>query len=155
MSGRLVPRAFLAVAALVLGLAACRGDDPGGEAAPADPPDQTYTVRGEVAGLPQEGEATRQLRVHHESVPGFVGFEGEVVGMASMTMPFPLADSVDLAGVEVGDKVEMTFEVRWEGSPPLTVVALRELPAGTVLDFETGEPMPGEAEVEGTGSAPP
>lgn len=122
------------------------------------PPDQTYTVRGEVVALPDpRRKDDRQLRVRHESIPGFVGFEGEVVGMASMAMPFPLAADVDLDGVEPGDPVEMTFEVRWEGSPPLRIVALRELPPGTELDFESEEPLPGEEDVavEGGGSQPP
>lgn len=156
MRDRSTPRPVVAAVLLSLGLTAagCGGAEPEPEAE-AEPPDQTYTLRGEVVGLPQEREEPRQLRVHHEALPEFVGFEGEVVGMASMTMPFPLADPVDLEGIEVGDKVEMTFEVRWEGSPPLRVVELRELPADTELRFGGGEAMPGEAEVEGTGSAPP
>lgn len=142
---------------LTVGLvgAGCGGSEPEPEPAATEPPDQSYTLRGEVMGLPQEGDEPRQLRVHHESLPEFVSFEGEVVGMASMTMPFPLAEPVELEGIEEGDKVEMTFEVRWEGSPPLQVVELRELPEDTELEFDSGEPMPGEAEVEGTGSAPP
>lgn len=120
------------------------------------PPDQTYTVRGQVVALPGRDAPGRSLRVRHEAVPDFVGVEGEVVGMASMTMPFPVAQSVSLEGLEVADKVEMTFEVRWEGSQPLRIVELRKLPPGTKLDFETSEePMPGEEDVEGPGSQPP
>lgn len=125
---------------------------------PATPPDGTYTVRAEVVGVPEsERQDDRQLRIHHEALPDFVGFEGEVVGMASMTMPFPLGPDVDLEGVDEGDPVEVTFEVRWEGTPPVRIVELRELPPGTELDFETEEPLPGEAgvEVEGGGSQPP
>ena len=142
-------------------LAAGCGDDGSRTAASAEPatePDGTYTVRAEVVGVPDpERKDDRQLRIHHEAVPDFVGFEGEVVGMASMTMPFPVAGDVDLEGVEEGDPVEVTFEVRWEGSPPLRIVELRELPAGTELDFESEEPLPGEAgvELEGGGSQPP
>lgn len=125
------------------------------EAEPATEPDQVYTVRGEIAGLPQGSGELRQLRVRHEAVPDFVGSEGEVVGMASMTMPFPVAASVDIDDLEAGDKVEMTFEVRWDGERPLRVVEVEKLPADTVLDFETAEPMPGDAVPEGTGSSPP
>lgn len=147
----------LALVSLLSGLAGCGGPRRSGgeQAEPAEPPDQTYTVRGEVADLPRRSDGMRQIRIRHEPLPDFVGFDGEVVGMASMTMPFPLADAVDVAGVEEGDKVEMTFEVRWEGSPPLRVVALERLPPETQLDFGSGEPMPGEAGVEGAGSAPP
>lgn len=133
------------------------GDGP----APAEeevsgPPDQTYTVRGEVVALPDAKRGSeRQLRVRHESIPDFVGFEGEVVGMASMTMPFPLAADVSLEGIEPGEAVEMTFEVRWNGSPPIRIVDLRELPAGTELDFESEAAMPGEGAVEEDGSQPP
>lgn len=150
-------RSALAAALLCFALtsAGCERSAPPADAEPATPPDQTYTVRGEVAGMPREGDALRQIRIHHEALPGFVGIEGDVVGMASMTMPFPVANSVDLDDLENGDKVEMTFEVRWEGSPPLQVVELEKLPADTPLDFETHEVMPGEGEVDGTGSAPP
>lgn len=156
MPHRRSPWVFPAAVLMTLVLAAgCGAPEPATEDPPTDPPDQTYTVRGEVRGLPRKGDDPRQIRIRHEPVPDFVGFEGDVVGMASMTMPFPLADSVDLDDVEEGDKVEMTFEVRWEGSPPLQVVELHELPADTELDFESGEAMPGEGAVEGAGSGPP
>lgn len=153
------PHPTLLPALLVAALLGCGGDERApAEEEPATPPDQSYSVRGEVVALPDARRPDdRQLRVRHESIPDFVGFEGEVVGMASMSMPFPLAADVDLEGVEPGDPVEMTFEVRWEGSPPIRIVELRELPPGTELDFETEEPMPGEdeVEVEGGGSQPP
>lgn len=153
------PGTAFVVALLVAGLlAACGGGEPAAPEAeePSGPPDQTYTVRGEVVALPDlERGAERQLRVRHEAIPDFVGFEGEVVGMASMVMPFPVAAGVDLEGLEAGDPVEMTFEVRWEGSPPLQVVELRRLPEGTELDFGNEEPLPGEGEVSEDGSQPP
>jgi len=153
------PHPTLLLCVLLAALPGCGG----GERAPAedavtDPPDQTYSVRGEVVALPDERRPDdRQLRVRHEAIPDFVGFEGEVVGMASMSMPFPLAADVDLEGVEPGDPVEMTFEVRWEGTPPIRIVELEELPPGTELDFETQEPLPGEGDVDvdGGGSQPP
>lgn len=149
---------FPALALAAAFAAGCGPDEPGGgaRAEPATPPDGIYTVRAEVVALPDPKRTDdRQLRVRHEAVPDFVGFEGEVVGMASMAMPFPLAEGLELEGIEAGDPVEMTFEVRWEGAAPLRIVALRELPAGTELDFETAEPLPGEVGVEGEGSQPP
>lgn len=148
---------FLCLLAVLL-LGACGGGEPAetGEDEAAGPADQSYTVRGEVVAPPdRERRGVRQLRVRHEAIPDFVGFDGEVVGMASMTMPFPVAPDVSLEGVEPGDPVELTFEVRWEGSPPLRIVGLRKLPPGTALDFETEEPLPGEGEVENEGSKPP
>lgn len=155
---RAVGSSILGLAVLLGCLAACGGGEPAAPEAEeaSGPPDQTYTVRGEVVALPdRERGVERQLRVRHETIPDFVGFEGEVVGMASMVMPFPVAAGVDLEGIEAGDPVEMTFEVRWEGSPPLRVVELRPLPEGTELDFETEGPLPGEGEVAEEGSQPP
>jgi hypothetical protein len=55
--------------------------------------------------------------------------------MDSMTMPFPLAEGVELDGVEPGDKVGFTLEVEWEGDPPYRITTLEELGAETVLDL--------------------
>lgn len=145
--------ALLAAALLALGAGACSPAVE--EAEPASEPDQVYSVRGEVMGLPQGPGELRQIRVRHESVPDFVDSEGQVVGMASMTMPFPVAESVDVDDIEPGDKIEMTFEVRWSEGSPLRVVEVEELPADTALDFETQMPMPGDETAEGTGSSPP
>lgn len=147
--------ALSALAAILLALGAGACAPAGDEPEPATEPDQVYTVRGEVVGLPQGEGEPRQLRVRHEAVPDFVGSDGEIVGMASMTMPFPVAADVDLDDVETGDKIEMTFEVRWEGEGPLRIVEVEELPADTALEFETPEPMPGDSVQEGVGSSPP
>lgn len=148
-------RTIATLLALGIALAAVACSPAAEEAEPLPEPDQVYTVRGEVMGLPQGPGELRQLRVRHESVPDFVDSEGEVVGMASMTMPFPVAEDVDVDDLEAGDKVEMTFEVRWEDGRPLRVVGVEELPRDTALDFESQEPMPGDAVMEGTGSSPP
>lgn len=148
------PEIFPAIMGILLLIAGACSPAPE-EAEPVSEPDQTYTVRGEVMGLPQGPGELRQLRVRHESVPDFVDSEGEVVGMASMTMPFPVAEDVDVDDLEPGDKVEMTFEVRWDDGRPLRVVGVEELPADTALDFETQETMPGDEVMEGTGSSPP
>jgi Cu/Ag efflux protein CusF len=41
--------------------------------------------------------ATRTLVVDHENIPGF---------MPAMTMPYPVANGVDLSGVEAGDRIK-------------------------------------------------
>ncbi len=94
---------------------------------------QRYELRGEVTRLPSAAEPA--LSVHHEAVPGFVGIDGEVVGMESMTMPFPLAEGVALEGVAPGDRVRFTLEVEWEGDPPYRITRIEELAAGTALDL--------------------
>lgn len=146
---------FVLSFSLLAALAAAGCSPASEEAEPENEPDQVYTVRAEVVGLPQGTGDAGQVRVRHEAIPDFTDAQGEVVGMASMTMPFPVAEDVDLDEIEVGDKVEMTFEVRWDGGGPLRVVELEKLPDDTALDFESPEVLPGDAVPEGTGSSPP
>lgn len=122
----------LVLVLLPLAAAACSGGAPseGERTAPAV---QRYEVRGEVTRLPSAAE--NALFVRHEAIPGFVDVDGEVVGMDSMAMPFPLAGGVELAGVEAGDKVRFTLEVEWEGDPPYRITRVEELPAATALDL--------------------
>jgi Cu/Ag efflux protein CusF len=120
--------ARLLVAVLLVAFAACRG----GEA--LSPAAATYTVRGQVLEVPRE--AGGELTVHHEAVPGFHDRQGRPSPMDSMSMPFAVAPEVSLSGVAPGDRVQMTFEVRWQGGPPLRVVALHELPATTELALD-------------------
>lgn len=142
------PTTLPAVLALALGtLAACSppGTSPqGGQETSAT--DQVYTARGEVKSVPDgSGGAGNHLRIHHEALPDFVGYDGEVVGMASMTMPFPAADDVEIGDLEVGDKIEFTFEMDWDGSPAYQIVEIRRLPPDTELDFGQEESeQPGE-----------
>lgn len=105
-----------------------------------DIPPKSYTVRGMVRELPGPN---RQISVHHEAIDDFVSLEGEVVGMSSMTMPFPLAQSVDVEGLAIGDPVEMTLTLDWDGDPPVQITKLRELPAGTELEFREARPRAG------------
>ncbi len=120
-----------------------------------DPPPapDVYHVRGQVRQLPAdatgtpEGRRGAEIHVRHEAVPDFKNADGEVVGMDSMSMPFPLADIALAGGVEVGDKIEMEFEVSWHGDGnPLRVTAIEKLPAETRLGFEAAEPESGERE---------
>ena len=108
-------------------LAACGGPGP-------EQPPEIYRVRGLVRQLPSGPGG--ELHVRHEAIAGFKNSDGEVVGMESMTMPFPLADASLAAGLETGDKIEMEFEVRWQGGPPLRITALEKLPPETTLAFE-------------------
>ena len=125
-----------ALAALLLASVACGGGTSRQSREATEGPVQSYTVRGEVVAVPGGGGPTDQLRIRHEAIPDFVGIDGDVVGMSSMTMPFPTADSVDVASLAPGDKVELTLEVRWQGSPPYQISQLHKLPPDTQLDFE-------------------
>lgn len=119
--------------------AACGGPPP-------EQPPEVYRVRGMVRQLPSP--PANEMQVRHEAVPAFKDSGGEVVGMESMTMPFPLADPALAAGLEVGDRIEMDFEVRWHGSHPLRITAVEELPPETRLAFE-------ESAGDGEGSPSP
>lgn len=149
----LLPAALVAL----LAATACAPGGDGGDSPSEEPaPGQAYTVRGEVTATPGEGDLTEnQVRIHHEAIPGFVGYDGEVVGMASMTMPFPAADTVELGELAVGDKIEFTFEVNWDDSPGYRITAIRKLPPETELDFGRKEELPGEKGVAETEPTPP
>ena len=143
-----------------LALVACGGGDEsptatddGAEAAAAA--DGVYRSRGEVVALPDPAKPGSQLSIHHEAIPDFASYEGEVVGMSPMTMPFPTAPSLDLAGLEVGDPVAFTLEVRWDGSPPYQITAIEKLPADTELDFAFDEASAVVGDEAMEGSQPP
>lgn len=107
---------------IVLGvlLAVACSEEP--EAAAGD----TYTVRGKVVQV-LEPPVGPEVQIAHEAIPDFVGRDGEVVGMAPMTMGFPAGDEVDLSGLEPGTPVEFTFRVDWEADRPLQLLEIRLL----------------------------
>jgi Cu/Ag efflux protein CusF len=130
-----------------LALACSGGDTP-------SPPDGTHTVRAEIVQVPADRGGKLYLR--HESIPDFRNADGKQVGMAPMTMPFSAAEAVDLADLEAGDRIEIDFEVRWNGPTTLLVTRLEPLPEGTRLEFDPA-PQP-ESELESepeVGSDPP
>jgi Cu/Ag efflux protein CusF len=134
--------------ALALGvfLTACAGGggkaQPGAAASEAAAPRKvaTYEGRGEVTGLPDPNDPSTSLTLRHEAIDDFTDIDGDVVGMDPMTMPFPLADGVSLAGLAPGDKVSFTLEVEWEGDPPYRIVRIDKLPPETPLDFRAARP---------------
>ena len=99
------------------------------------PPDQVYTVRGMIAGLPSPDRPASELTIRHEPIPNFVNREGKIVGMDSMEMPFTPARGVFLKGLAVGDPVEFTFEVRWKQSPFSQLTRISKLPVGTTIEL--------------------
>ena len=101
--------------ALAVLIAACGAETDQG-------PVQIYDVRGVVAQLP--AGPGKELMIEHEEIPDFVGASGDTVGMEEMTMGFPVAEGVSLEGFAVGDSVRFTFEVRWNGSPPLRLTRM-------------------------------
>lgn len=137
---QLVPAALCA-AAFVLPLSSC--------ARPKEPAPTShkveYTVRAEIMRLPAPGEPAPELQARHEEIPSFVEKHGEAPkGMRAMTMPFPVAPSLDLSAISVGDKVSLTFEVDYAIETGLVdswrATRIVALPPETVLDFGAAAP---------------
>ena len=105
------------------------------------PADASYELRGEVQQVRAGGPRRRtELTIHHQSVPGFVDREGKVVGMDSMTMPFPVARGVSTTAIAPGDKVAFRFEVRWNEDPVTLITSLQKLPPDTAIDYRPAAP---------------
>ncbi len=123
---------FLVISACLLVLAACSREP---EAQKLPPPDQIYTTSGVIDALPGP-RAGQYLRIHHERIPEFVDSDGAIVGMREMVMDFEGVDpAVNLAQFQPGDKVEFTFEVRWNEGPLSYVTRITKLPPDITLDL--------------------
>jgi hypothetical protein len=86
--------------------------------------------------------------VHHEAIPEFVRPDG-TLGMDTMTMAFwppagvPLEEArvqeLDLSGIEIGDKISLTFEVVQDAETGSMkgyyATKVEKLPSETELDF--------------------
>ncbi|RMH18177.1 MAG: hypothetical protein D6696_13685 [Acidobacteria bacterium] len=95
-----------------------------------------------MLALPDPEDPEGTFSVRHEAIDDFRGVGGEIWGMDSMAMPFPLADGVSLEGIEVGDKIRFTLEVDHYRDVPMRVTAVEELPADAELDFRPARPPP-------------
>jgi Cu/Ag efflux protein CusF len=122
----------LATAAFLL--AGCKREAP--EPAGSSPAEAIYTVRGVVQQLPVP--PANQLMLYHEAVPEFVDRKGERTGMDSMVMPFVVGPGAAMEGIAEGDKVDVTFELRWGGPQTLLITQIVELPPDTQLELGRG-----------------
>lgn len=111
-------------------LAALAGCGDGSKSSPPAAGD-VYHARGVVERLPQADGPDKALYIHHEPIPGYRDETGAVVGMGSMTMPFPLARGVATAGLAPGDSVAFTFVVTWKPRSGYEITEISKLPAGT------------------------
>lgn len=107
----------------------------------ATPPEQIYSVRGRIAALPTADKPGSSLQIEHEPIDNFVRQDGKL-GMDAMTMPFPLAKGVSLEGLNKGDIVEFTFEVRWKSQPRMQLTKIGKAATGT--EVRTGKANPGK-----------
>lgn len=107
---------------------------------PELPAATVYEVRGVVRQVRQQGtEGKTQLSILHEAIPDFVGIDGEVVGMKSMTMPFAVAEDVDLTTIEPGSRVRFELSVDWNRGDPGLITSIEVLPEDVLLEFETSD----------------
>lgn len=128
--------AIPALAILAL-LTACAGKEEGG----ATGGGRTYTVRGQVTQLPDPASPGSGIYISHEAIDDYVNRSGEVEGMDPMNMPFPVKAGVSLDGIQPADVVEFDLHVDWQSEEtPVEITRIRELPAGTKLDFRAAEP---------------
>lgn len=111
--------------ALLLLLVACGSSEPAKPSAPAE----TFHTRGRV-----EAVSTRAIDLHHEAMSAIRTYDGKLAPMMSMTMPFA-PPPAGIAGIEVGDVIEIDFSVHRDGAP-LRIVKLTELPRDTPLVLE-------------------
>jgi Cu/Ag efflux protein CusF len=93
----------------------------------APPKIHTYSVKGVIKQLPNQAGKQSPMLIKHEAIPTYVGAEGEVVGMQAMTMPFFVADGLDLSSVKAGDCVEFKFESWWGEKPGDKVTEIKKV----------------------------
>lgn len=138
-AARLWPLVAAALCTLVAACTPGTGQGPGRASgspeSAVEGPVHTYQVRGEIAALPMADDPSTELTIRHEAIDDFTDIDGDVVGMSSMTMPFPLAAGVSLAGLAVGDRVAFTLEIEWQGNPPYRITRIDKLPPDTALEF--------------------
>ena len=97
--------------------------------------ERRYDFEGRVVS---KVPATRTLVIDHENIPGF---------MAAMTMPYPVANGVDLSGVEAGDRIKARVVVHRDDRYELDKVLVTDSThrGQTVKDTRQlypGEPIP-------------
>jgi len=113
---------------------------PGSVRADSEEPPQPvrrYPVRAEIVRLPEKRGG--YLTVRHEAVDDFVDVTGELVGMSSMVMEFPVARGASIEGLKVGDKIEATLVVDFtRGYGELDHI--KKLPRSTALQFRKARP---------------
>lgn len=91
-----------------------------------------YTFEGRVV---RKVPATHTLVVDHQNIPGF---------MAAMTMPYPVALGIDLAGVEAGDRIKARVVVRADDQYELDRVTVTDSSHREKTVKDAGQLYPGE-----------
>tara|TARA_R110002072_G_scaffold42064_1_gene117305 strand:+ start:4212 stop:4841 length:630 start_codon:yes stop_codon:yes gene_type:complete len=99
-------------------------------------------ILGEITLMPADDGSL--MKIHHEHIPTFKSMDGTikvnargVAGMASMTMPFPLGDGVNIDAFKVGDKVKFDLLVTWstDTPKPYHITQIEKLDPSTEIDY--------------------
>lgn len=120
---------LLALAFATLTIAGCRDKPREGTTSVATTAAERYRVRGKIVGMSPD-----EIDLHHERIAAIRGFDGTIKPMESMTMPFG-RNQTSLAGLAVGDVVEIQFTVHFDSDPTLRLVEITKLPASTKLEI--------------------
>lgn len=131
---------MLAAMVMMAGVIGCSDRSPPPEAAAPGSKSvsaRSYMVRGEIVQLPGPGAASvdQGMLIRHEAIPDFEDDQGKVVGMMSMTMPFPVGKDVSLEGLKVGDAIQFTFELDWKAKEPYQIVKIEKLAGDVKLNW--------------------
>lgn len=102
------------LAAFAIGLAGVAVAQPREERPTPCATDTAYSVRGEIKAF---GADRRSVNIAHEDIPGF---------MMAMTMTFQPRTPALLAGLSVGDRVQLTFTATADGQ--LLIDSIRAIP---------------------------
>jgi Cu/Ag efflux protein CusF len=123
------PRAAVALTLLATSLCACSR----APKSAVGPEAHRYTIRGEVVRVTDEPSG-RSVFIRHEAVPDFVDSAGARVGMASMTMSFPVGPGLAGVALAPGEKLRFQLAVDWQRNA-MELESVEKLPADTALVF--------------------
>ncbi|MDF1810392.1 MAG: copper-binding protein [Phycisphaerales bacterium] len=106
-------------------------------------PDIYENILGEITMIPIENDPTTELKIRHQQIPNFKTKDGTIninskgiAGMASMTMPFPLAQDLPFNDFAIGDKVSFDFQVNWSGTGPAwEVTRIEKIDQSIEIDY--------------------
>ena len=115
-----------------------------------DGPPYVYTIRARVEDI-KDTEEMRGILVQHEAIDDWRGIDGKVWGMDSMTMPFLVADDVDLTTLAKDDKISFTLEVDWFSEEQQIVTRVEKLDPATEFEYRPAQPPPSEEDGENGG----
>ncbi len=93
-----------------------------------------YHLKGIIRSLPVPMQGPPSMMIKMQAIPHWIGINGKVTPMATMTMPCQLAKTVSVADLAVGDKIAFTYKVNW-AQDTMLITRIAKLPQSTVINF--------------------